>query len=709
MDLAKIHEAKKAGYSDAEIADFLATSNPKVQAARDAGYKDSEIVSHLAGPGPSLGRRALDAVGDVASEVGDFAKRAGEYRDTRLAGITGGIVGLPRAAADASKWATSKLGLPDWVAAANPITGPLVLAGDALPTSGQVREGMLGLAKNDGSGFKERGTHPVIDAGVEAMFSPLKAGGRYGPLANFGGGAGSEAAGEIAQSVAPDWEVPARVIGAVAGGGAGVGMGMAGTKAANVARSAVQPFTAQGRDAIVGQTLNKAASDPTKAVSALDSYTTGQQAFPSAVPGFRIDAGKASRDPGLMAAAETAPQGMRGPMVQDNNRAVTEALQRAAQGLPDPGMAGPIIQNELGQTVKGLEGVRAMETGPLYNAARKSTTPLDPAEVIAKTGTAIVRNKGAPKETAEKVWDLLGNGAGKPDRSANGMMATRKAIGSMLENQDLDSHSRSLLMQMKAKVDEALDVVPQAKAANARFADLSKNLDPFNPDLGDLNKTLGKVVERDQFNKGFITPAEKVPSMLMKGGDLSAPTVQHLINASGGNPAVKKALASAYIEDFRKAASSKVAEGATGEAMLTANGTSTWLQKHGAGAANVLTPEQVGALRDISRNLKDQAQTPPGRTGSPTFDRLATESLVGALISPRYAEAPFLHPLRKTLGLVYGGANEATMNRLYEVIQDPVLTKALMRKATPANAKLAEPVLRRISAAAAVPASKEQQ
>lgn len=665
---------------------------------------------------PSLGRRAMSAVGDAASAVGDFAGRANEYKDTRLAGIVGGAVGLPRAAADATKWATDKLGLPDWVAKANPLTGPLVMAGDALPTGGDVRQGMLDMKKESmakaGGQFTERNTHPVVDAGVEAMFSPLKAGGKYGPLANFGGGAGSETAGEVAHNIAPAFETPARILGALFGGGAGVGTGVAVSKATNAGRAAVQPFTAAGRDTLVGQTLNKVASDPTKALTNLESYQTGREAFPDAVPGFRIDAGKASRDPGLMAAAETAPQSMRGPIVQDNNQMVTQALDRAQQGLPDPTNAGAIIQNELGQTAEGLKGVRAMETGPLYDAARKSPTPVKPFPLMMYTADTIAANKGEPAKAMEKARSLLfttdKNGRTIPDRSSRGMMATRDALGDMLGNQELGPYSRSLLMEMKSKVDDALNVVPQAKAANTRFADLSKNLDPYNPDLGDLNKVLGKVVERDQFNKGFTTPAEKVPSMMMKGGDLSAPMVQHLINASGGNPAVKQALASAYIDDFKAVASSKVAEGRAGEAMATANGATTWLQKHEAGAANVLTPDQLGALRDISRNLKNQAQTPPGRTGSPTFDRLATESLVGALISPRYAEAPFLHGLRKTLGLVYGGANEATMNRLYEVIQDPALTKALMRKATPANAMLAEPVLRQITAAAAVPASKEQ-
>jgi len=185
-------------------------------------------------------------------------------------------------------------------------------------------------------------------------------------------------------------------------------------------------------------------------------------------------------------------------------------------------------------------------------------------------------------------------------------------------------------------------------------------------------------------------PTKAPPGQFMKGSDLSAPMVQKLMMAVGGDPAVKNAMRSAYISDFRKAASSQVAEDAAHNPMMTANGASKWLDAHRGGAANVLTPEQLGALEDITRHLKDQAQQVPGRVGSPTFDRIATENILGALISPR-------------------GANEATLNRLYEVIADPTLTAALMKKATPGNVKMAEPVLQSIARGAALPAAGESQ
>ena len=98
----------------------------------------------------------------------------------------------------------------------------------------------------------------------------------------------------------------------------------------------------------------------------------------------------------------------------------------------------------------------------------------------------------------------------------------------------------------------------------------------------------------------------------------------------------------------------------------------------------------------------DVSQSIPGRAGSPTFDRLATDSILGALLSPKAGNQPMFSGINRALGLVYGGANDAVLSRLYEVIQDPNLTKALMRKATPQNVKLAEPVLRQLGGSAAV-------
>jgi hypothetical protein len=95
MNLAEsIQEARKSGYSDAEIAAYIAKDpnmGSKVSQARKAGYSDAEIVSHLASPslieqtkdfGTQIFAGAKDAVtgfGDQlfqASPIGAIAKGA---------------------------------------------------------------------------------------------------------------------------------------------------------------------------------------------------------------------------------------------------------------------------------------------------------------------------------------------------------------------------------------------------------------------------------------------------------------------------------------------------------------------------------------------------------------------------------------------------------------------------------------------------------
>ncbi|HYC66520.1 MAG TPA: hypothetical protein VEC14_17450, partial [Reyranellaceae bacterium] len=134
MDLSKIPEARKAGYSDTEIADFLAASNPKIKAARDAGYRDSEIIAHLA-PKRSFGEKAVDFISDTADTVTGAVKKADHYFDTQVSKGLGGVAGMPRAAADAMEWVTQKTGMP--MAGFGPL-GAVGVVGKQMPTGDEL-------------------------------------------------------------------------------------------------------------------------------------------------------------------------------------------------------------------------------------------------------------------------------------------------------------------------------------------------------------------------------------------------------------------------------------------------------------------------------------------------------------------------------------------------------------------------------------------
>lgn len=682
-----IEGARKAGYSDGEIADHLAQSAGfDAAGARKAGYSDADILKHLAGPGRSVGERVVSGVKSAASAVGDAYETAGNYRDTRFAKAMGSVAGIPRMAADAANWVGQKTGLP---LKAMPIVGPAITAGSMLPTGEEASRFMLDRA-NARPGFAETNLNPVVDAGVEALFAGpvLGAGGKMGPAVNASAAMGSEGAGQVFEG--SPLEPYARVAGGVVGGMVPFGV----AKGAKVVGSLAEPFREAGRDKIVAKTLVDRATDAPGAIKRLDAYSPP-------VPGFEIAAGKASRDPGLMGIQEVAESNvpyMRG-MYDRNNVTLTSRLDDAAAGLPPSSSSGEIIQKALRERYDTLDKTRAAKSGPLYDAARNSPTPVDPSGPWAVAAQASESTVGKPQSLMDTVKGYFESPKGPDPTTPKGLMAIREAVGDLQDDLSMGRYSKSLLRNVKTKIDDALAAVPEEKLARDTFATYSKPLEPFDPKKG--NKVVADAIAKDQFNKDFLMPAEKVPSLFMRQGDLSAPMMQKFIAANGGNSASADAMRAYVLDDFRKAVKATV-EDAMGNPRLTASGATRWLEKNKGAAANILSPDQMKALETVTAALKDQAVTIPGRTNSATFDRLATENILGALLSPKFADAPILHPVRKALGIAYGGANEAVMNRLFEVIQDPKVASALMKKANAGNVKMAEPILEQLAKGVAV-------
>jgi hypothetical protein len=136
--------------------------------------------------------------------------------------------------------------------------------------------------------------------------------------------------------------------------------------------------------------------------------------------------------------------------------------------------------------------------------------------------------------------------------------------------------------------------------------------------------------------------------------------------------------------------------------MLTANGANKWLDANRASVAGVLSPDQMAGLEAIARSLKDQAQTATKVAGSDTGRNLATMSILEAALKGG-GETPWLDFIRKPLGLVYGTANTQTMDRLIEVMRDPQVAAALMKKASEGNARMVEPLLQSLAKGTVAP------
>ena len=117
-----INNAKSAGYSDSEIANFLADKEPGIAKARSAGYDDTAILGHLGGagsppapqddssstlasaafPGLSLAKAGLSAAKDAYNNPADVAKSAASGLAQGAAtamGLPGDVASLAHAVA----------------------------------------------------------------------------------------------------------------------------------------------------------------------------------------------------------------------------------------------------------------------------------------------------------------------------------------------------------------------------------------------------------------------------------------------------------------------------------------------------------------------------------------------------------------------------------------------------------------------------------
>lgn len=156
----------------------------------------------------------------------------------------------------------------------------------------------------------------------------------------------------------------------------------------------VKPFTQTGREVIVGNVLNRLATNPEQAARNL------QQAQPL-VPGVRVTTAAGARDPGL-AAAETAiraldQSGAFPNVLSANQQALLESFRRLG------GRAG-------GETTPGsipyAEAKRASVTGPMRESAFAQKQPVS-VEPIAGAIQNIMSNPATQRQTVDEAMQYV--------------------------------------------------------------------------------------------------------------------------------------------------------------------------------------------------------------------------------------------------------------------------------------------------------------
>lgn len=96
-----VEGARKAGYTDAEIADYLASQNKfDAKEARKAGYSDSELIAHLSAKTDLASQIPVEPGANTKTtpepeqSLADKLVGAGEAALSTVTGLTGGAVGM---------------------------------------------------------------------------------------------------------------------------------------------------------------------------------------------------------------------------------------------------------------------------------------------------------------------------------------------------------------------------------------------------------------------------------------------------------------------------------------------------------------------------------------------------------------------------------------------------------------------------------------
>lgn len=202
----QINTARRAGYSDSEIADFLKQRDPNVNKALEAGYSPEDVMKHLAPP-PTMMEQGVRQLGIAARGAGPGALGA------TAGGLMGAAIGGPPGAAVGAL--TGSLAVPAADALVSAYRG--LTGGDVRLPSEMISERLPGpraqtpgerMVEAAGSAFG--GAAPQVAAARNMARLPGAAGvvGREAARAPIAQLLAGPAAGATAQGVAETTESP---------------------------------------------------------------------------------------------------------------------------------------------------------------------------------------------------------------------------------------------------------------------------------------------------------------------------------------------------------------------------------------------------------------------------------------------------------------------------------------------------------------------
>ena len=380
----------------------------------------------------------------------------------------------------------------------------------------------------------------------------------------------------------------------------------------------VKPFTQEGREVIVGNVLNKLATDQQRAMQNL------QQAQPL-VPGVRVTTAAGARDPGL-AAAETAiraldQSGAFPSVLSANQQALLESFRRLG------GRAGDVTTPG---SIPYAEAKRASITAPMRESAFANKQPVSVAP-IADAISGIMSNPATQRKTVDEAMSYV-----------SGLLNKRV-------NPETGTIDPMALYSVRKDITDAMAGKLAGEQANLRLA---------KGQLADLLPVIDNAIESgapgfQKYMEKYGKSSSAIDQMrLLQGIEAKVTTGQP--NLMTGEPVLA---ASA----LRRQVASKAEEIGT---------------QLSPSAQNKLD----NIIEEINRG--QAATAPGVKApGSNTFQNMSMGNLIGRVFSESLADNTTLRTMTRPLDFLYKLPDQQIQQLLVESMLDPKMAAMMMGKA----------------------------
>jgi hypothetical protein len=380
----------------------------------------------------------------------------------------------------------------------------------------------------------------------------------------------------------------------------------------------VKPFTQAGREVIVGNVLNRLATDPERAMQNL------QQAQPL-VPGVRVTTAAGARDPGL-AAAETAIRGLDQSgafpsVLSSNQQALLESFRRLGGRAGDEFTPGSIPY---------AEAKRSRITAPMREEAFAGVT-VDPETF--QRGINLVVNKA--------IDNVMSSPAGVRQDVESAMKFATDRVQRAKTPQELYEVRKDLAAASQGKYNQELPSLRLAKGQ-----------------LNEVIRSVDDVIEAAAPGfKNYMRQFEKSSSAIdqmkiMQGIEAKVTTGQP--NLMTGEPVL--------------------AAGALRRQLATK------AEEIGAQLSPAAQTRLDNIINEINRG--QAATAPGVKApGSNTFQNMSMGNLIGRVFSESMADNTTLRTMTRPLDFLYKLPDQQIQQLLVEAMLDPKLAAMMMGKA----------------------------